>query len=56
MRIDIPLLQEMLLKKDISRIKWIASHEQIGDCLTKQGAATNNLISTLQDAKLKLIK
>ena len=50
LRIDIILLQE------ISRIKWIASHEQIADCLTKQGASSNNLISTLQDAKLKLIK
>ena len=56
MRIDIALLQEMLLKKKISRTKWIASHEQIADCLTKQGASSNNLISTLQDAKLKLIK
>ena len=56
MRIDIALLQEKLLKKEISRIKWIASHEQIADCLTKQGASTNNLICTLQDAKLKLIK
>ena len=56
MRIDIALLQEMLLKKEISRIKWIASHEQIADCLIKQGASTNNLMSTLQDAKLKLIK
>ena len=46
----------MLLKKKISRTKWIASHEQIADCLTKQGASSNNLISTLQDAKLKLIK
>ena len=56
LRIDIALLQEMLLKKEISRIKWIACHEQIADCLTKQEASTNNLISTLQDAKLKLIK
>ena len=56
LRIDIALLQEMLLKKKISRTKWIASHEQIPDCLTKQGASSNNLISTLQDAKLKLIK
>ena len=56
LRIDIALLQEMLTKKDISRIKWIASHEQIADCLTKQGASSNNLISTLQDKKLKLIK
>ena len=56
MRIDIALLQEKLLKKEISRIKWITSHEQIADCLTKQGAWTNNLICTLQDAKLKLIK
>ena len=56
LRIDIALLQEMLLKKKISRTKWIASHEQIADCLTKQEASSNNLISTLQDAKLKLIK
>ena len=56
MRIDTALLQEMSLKKEISRIKWIASHEQNADCLTKQGASTNNLISTLQHAKLKLIK
>ena len=46
----------MLLKEEISRIKWIASHEQIAYCLTKQGASSNNLISTLQDARLKLIK
>ena len=56
MRIDIALLQEMLLKKEISRIKWIASYKKIADCLTKQGASSNNLISTLQDVKLKLIK
>ena len=56
LRIDIALLQEMLLKKEISRIKWIASYKKIADCLTKQGASSNNLISTLQDVKLKLIK
>ena len=56
LRINIALLQEMLLKKEISRIKWIASHEQIDDCLIKQGVSSNNLISTLQDVKLKLIK
>ena len=33
LRINI-LLQEMLLKKKISRIKWFASHEQIADCLS----------------------
>ena len=55
LRINI-LLQEILLKKKISRIKWFASHEQIADCLTKQGVSYNNLISTLQDVKLKLIK
>ena len=37
-------------------MKWIASHEQIADCLTKQGVSSNNLISTLQNVKLKLIK
>ena len=56
LRIDIALLQEMLIKKEVSRIKWIASHEQISGCLTKQGASSNNLISTLKDAKLQLIK
>ena len=56
LRIDIGLLQEMLIKKEISRIKWIANHEQISDCLTKQGASSNNLISTFKDAKLQLIK
>ena len=56
LRINIALLEEMLLKKEISRIKWIASHEQIDDCLIKQGVSSNNLISTLQDVKLKLIK
>ena len=56
MRIDIGLLQEMLIKKEISRIKWIANHEQISDCLTKQGASSNNLISTFKDTKLQLIK
>ena len=56
LRIDIALLQEMLLNKEISRIKWIASYKKIADCLTKQVASSNNLISTLQDVKLKLIK
>ena len=56
LRIDIALLQEMLLKKEISRVKWIASYKKIADCLTKQGASSNNLMSTLQDVKLKLIK
>ena len=56
LRINIALLQEMLLKREIFRNKWIANHEQIGDCLIKQGASSNNLICTLQDPKLKLIK
>ena len=56
LRNNIALLQKMLLKREISRIKWIACHEQIADCLIKKGTSSNNLIGTLQDPKLKLIK
>ena len=48
----------MLLKKKISRTTWIASHEQIADCLTKQGAFNKHItrceikINKIIDSKL----
>ena len=38
LRIDIAIIREMLEKKEIEKVNWIPTKEQLADCLTKRGS------------------
>ena len=40
LRIDLAVLEDMLAKKEINSVLWIASRQQLADCLTKRGVST----------------
>ena len=47
LRIDISLLRECISNKDINGIYWVASHDNLANALTKQGASHSKLIEAL---------
>lgn len=47
LRIDIATLQEMIQKREVTRIDWIPGDCQLADCLTKRGASCQKLINVL---------
>ena len=47
LRIDIALLKDMLQKKEISSIKWVNTHAQLANCLTKRGASASQLLAVI---------
>ena len=49
LRIDIALLQEMLSRKEISKVNWIHKEFQLADSLTKLGASSEKLLSVLDN-------
>ena len=49
LRIDLAVLEDMLAKKEISSVSWIASHQQLADCLTKRGASTERLRAVISE-------
>ena len=48
LRVDISALREMLDKGEICEVSWVPAREQLADCLTKQGANSENLIRVLK--------
>ena len=52
LRIDISILHEMLEKKEIKKIKWVNSNNQLANSLTKRGASFDLLINVLFTGKL----
>ena len=48
LRVDISALREMLDKGEIREVSWVPAREQLADCLTKQGANSENLIRVLK--------
>ena len=51
LRIDIAILKQMILRKEVSKINWIHKESQLADCLTKSGASTKELINVLSTKK-----
>ena len=43
LRIDLAVLRDMLEKKEIHKVAWVASSQQLADCLTKRGASAVQL-------------
>lgn len=52
LRIDMSILNEMLEKKEIKKIKWVNSNNQLANSLTKRGASFDLLINVLFTGKL----
>ena len=53
LRMEVAILREMLDKKEITKINWIDKHNQLADCLTKNGASSEKLISTFKTKSLE---
>ena len=47
LRIDLAVLQDMLLRKEIADVSWVATGLQLADCLTKRGASTAKLLEAI---------
>ena len=52
LRVDISIIREMLQKKEIEKLLWLTTKEQLADCLTKTGAATSQLLQVFAEARL----
>lgn len=46
LRIDMGVVRQMILDREIS-IKWVATHQQLANCLTKKNASSENLLQNL---------
>ena len=47
--IDVCVLRDMVSNGEINNFSWIPTDLQIANCLTKQGASTNNLLKVLNN-------
>ena len=47
--IDLAVLEDMLAKKEISSVSWIASRQQLADCLKKRGVYTECLRAVISE-------
>ena len=52
LRIDMGLLQEMIQRKEISRINWVEKGKQLADSLTKFGASSAKLLEVIDRGEL----
>ena len=52
LRVDIACLRDMISRKEITSIQWIKSSSQLADCLTKEGASSQNLLSMISNNRL----
>ena len=52
LKLDVEAIKEMLHKKEVSKIQWIAGEKMIANSLTKRGAASWDLLSAIQKAHL----
>ena len=43
LRIDLAVLEDMLLQKEINSVSWVNTSNQLADCLTKRGASAQQL-------------
>ena len=49
LQIDLAVLEDVLAKKEISSVSWIASRQQLADCLTKRGVSTECLRAVISE-------
>ncbi len=54
LRIDIAGIKQMLERREIARVEWIQSTDQLSDCLTKKGASSAQLLEVLKTGQLRL--
>ena len=47
LRIDIDVLQDMIERKEIAEVSWVATQLQLANCLTKRGASTTELLEAI---------
>ena len=52
LRINIGMLKEMILRKEIQKAHWVDTKHQLADVLTKRGASPRKLIEVLQEGHL----
>ena len=45
LRIEVSYLRQLLNRKEVAGIKWVPTEHQLADCLTKQGAKSDDLIA-----------
>ena len=43
LRLDTNVLEDMLIRGEISKVTWVNSKDQLADCLTKRGVCTDKL-------------
>ena len=49
LRIDIGMLKEMILRKEIQKVHWVDTKHQLADVPTKRGASPRKIIEVLQE-------
>ena len=54
LKVDISIIREMLVKRELHKITWMEKGNQLPDCLTKSGASSLNLLQIL-DGKTELL-
>ena len=52
LKLDVEAIKEMLHKKEVNKIQWIAGEKMIANSLTKRGAASWDLLSAIQKGHL----
>ena len=48
LRVDIAIIKEMILREEVSALKWIPAISQLADSLTKLGADSTKLLAVLE--------
>lgn len=52
LRIDIGALKQLIANKDVVKIHWVKTDEQLADTLTKNGLSSHKLVNTLKTGHL----
>ena len=53
LRVDIAIIKEMILREELSSLKWIPASSQLADSLTKNGADPAKLTAVLETGHLR---
>ena len=52
LRIDIASVKQMIERKEIDKVQWVKTSQQISDCLTKRGANCKKLLDIIKQGSL----
>ena len=52
LRIELAIITQMLEKNELHTFEWITAKQQLGDCLTKQGASSSSLARAIENGRL----